>query len=103
MALRESCNFVKKLSDRRKASAIIYLTVNRLTKVMGESKRRKTALGDKYGQEPTILPWLPVSKRQADEFMKWTTRGTWIGIGVLIVTWVTVVFIGPGLGWWHMN
>ncbi len=96
--LSKSCNFVKKLSDRRNVSAIIYLTVNRLTKVMGESKRRKTALGDKYGQEPTILPWLPITKRQADEFMKWTTRGTWIGIGLLIVTWITVIFIGPKLG-----
>ena len=98
VALSESCNFVKKLSDLRNASAIIYLTINRLTKVMGESKRRKTALGDKYGQEQTILPWLPITKRQADEFMKWTTRGTWIGIGLLIVTWITVIFIGPKLG-----
>ncbi|MFM6376482.1 MAG: DUF2839 domain-containing protein, partial [Microcystis panniformis] len=26
---------------------------------MGESKRRQSALGDKYGQEENILPWLP--------------------------------------------
>jgi hypothetical protein len=29
---------------------------------MGEAKRRKTALGDQYGQEERILPWVPISK-----------------------------------------
>ncbi|MBO1349209.1 MAG: DUF2839 domain-containing protein [Hormoscilla sp. GUM202] len=70
---------------------------------MGEAKRRKAALGDKYGQEPTILPWLPITKSQADKFMKWTTTGAWIGIGITIAVWVTVRFIGPGLGWWEVN
>lgn len=67
---------------------------------MGEAKRRKEALGDKYGQDKYILPWLPVTKTQADRFMKWTTRGAWIGIGTLFVIWITVIFIGPSLGWW---
>ncbi len=70
---------------------------------MGEAKRRKAALLDKYGQEPTILPWLPITKSQADKFMKWTTTGAWIGIGIMIAVWVTVRFIGPGLGWWEVN
>ncbi|MBC6421960.1 MAG: DUF2839 domain-containing protein [Hormoscilla sp. SP5CHS1] len=70
---------------------------------MGEAKRRKAALGDKYGQEPTILPWLPITKSQADKFMKWTTTGAWIGIGIMIVVWLTVRFIGPGLGWWEVD
>lgn len=70
---------------------------------MGESKRRKTALGEQYGQEPTILPWLPITKSQSEQFMKWTTRGAWIGIGVLLAIWVTVLFVGPWLGWWQTN
>ncbi|TAF12474.1 MAG: DUF2839 family protein, partial [Nostocales cyanobacterium] len=26
---------------------------------MGEAKRRKEKLGDKYGEETRILPWVP--------------------------------------------
>lgn len=70
---------------------------------MGEAKRRKEALGEKYGTEANILPWLPIKKSQAEQFMKWTTQGSWIGIGLLIVVWVTVRFIGPALGWWELN
>jgi hypothetical protein len=69
---------------------------------MGEAKRRKTALGEKYGQEQTILPWLPITKTQAEQFIKWTTRGAWIGIGMMIAIWITVRFIGPALGWWEI-
>lgn len=70
---------------------------------MGEAKRRKEALGDKYGQESTIYPWLPITKSQAEKFMKWTTTGTWVGIGLMVALWVTVRFIGPGLGWWQVD
>ncbi len=70
---------------------------------MGEAKRRQTALGEKYGQETTILPWLPITKTQAEQFVKWSTKGAWIGIGFLVVAWLTVRVIGPGLGWWHVN
>lgn len=70
---------------------------------MGEAKRRKAALGEQYGQEARILPWLPITKSQSQQFMKWTTRGTWIGIGVMIAAWVTIRFIGPGFGWWEVN
>ncbi|WP_017304042.1 DUF2839 domain-containing protein [Spirulina subsalsa] len=70
---------------------------------MGEAKRRKEALGDKYGQEDTILPWLPITKTQADQFMKITTKGAWIGIGLLVAVWLTVRVIGPGFGWWELN
>ncbi len=70
---------------------------------MGESKRRKDALGDKYGQESYIFPWLPLTKSQSKDFMKWTTRGTWVGIGVLAAIWLTVLFIGPAFGWWHLS
>lgn len=68
---------------------------------MGDAKRRKDALGDQYGKEPNILPWLPIKKSQAQNFVKLSSRGAWIGIGLLIFVWVTVRFIGPTLGWWQ--
>ncbi|MEO0835709.1 MAG: DUF2839 domain-containing protein, partial [Cyanobacteria bacterium J06642_3] len=50
---------------------------------MGESKRRKAALGQQYGKESErILPWIPITKNQADQFLKITSKGAWIGIGV---------------------
>lgn len=70
---------------------------------MGEAKRRKEALGEQYGQEQPILPWLPITKSQSEQFMKWTTRGSWIGIGLLVAWWVTVRFIGPTFGWWQLD
>jgi hypothetical protein len=70
---------------------------------MGEAKRRKEALGDKYGQDPYILPWLPITKAQSEQFVKWTTKGAWIGIGLLVVFWIAIRFIGPSLGWWQVN
>ncbi len=70
---------------------------------MGEAKRRKSTLGDKYGQEPRILPWLPITKSQSEQFVKWTVQGSWLGIGLLIVAWLTVRFIGPAIGWWEVN
>lgn len=70
---------------------------------MGDSKRRKAALGDKYGQEETIVPWLPISKTQADQFYKITTKGAWIGIGVIAAVWVTIRFVGPAFGWWDIQ
>ncbi|EDX73948.1 hypothetical protein MC7420_5828 [Coleofasciculus chthonoplastes PCC 7420] len=70
---------------------------------MGEAKRRKTALGDKYGQEARLFPWLPISKSQGEQFVKLTTKGAWIGIGLLVVWWLTVRFVGPTFGWWQIN
>lgn len=69
---------------------------------MGDSKRRKEALGEKYGKEKTIFSWLPVTKGQAEQLVKWTNQAAWIGIGLLVVAWVTIRFIGPGLGWWQL-
>lgn len=70
---------------------------------MGESKRRKEALGEKYGHEEWVASWLPLTKSQASQFMKWSTRGTWVGIALLAVYWVTIRFIGPAFGWWQIN
>lgn len=69
---------------------------------MGEAKRRQQQLGSDYGKEATILPWLPITKRQGEQFVAWTTRGAWIGIFAMIGLWVTVRFIGPGFGWWDI-
>ncbi|MFN4279238.1 DUF2839 domain-containing protein [Thermosynechococcus sp.] len=65
---------------------------------MGEAKRRKEALGEAYGQEKGS--WL--KKEQLLWIQKWVTRGTWVGIGLLVVIWVIVRFIGPSLGWWQL-
>jgi len=62
----------------------------------------KETLGDNYGKEDRILPWVPITKSQSEQFMKWTTRGTWICIGVLVTAWVTIRFIGPAFGWWQV-
>ena len=70
---------------------------------MGESKRRKAALGDKYGRDSErILPWLPITKAQSEKFLKITTRGAWVGIGIMIAIWLTVRFIGPAFGFWEV-
>lgn len=70
---------------------------------MGDAKRRKEALGEKYGQESNIVPWLPIKKSQAQQFTKLTSQGAWVGIGLLIAYWMIVRFIGPALGWWQTN
>lgn len=70
---------------------------------MGESKRRKQALGEQYGKEQPILPWLPLTKTQAKQFYQITTKGAWIGIGLLAFFWITIRIIGPAFGWWEVN
>jgi hypothetical protein len=70
---------------------------------MGDSKRRKEVLGEKYGQEKNILPWLPITQTQADQFVKWSTRGAWAGIVLLVIWWLTVRVIGPAFGWWQLG
>lgn len=51
---------------------------------------------------PRIVNWLPLTRGQADRFVQITSRGAWIGIGSLVVFWVTVRFIGPAAGWWTL-
>jgi hypothetical protein len=70
---------------------------------MGESKRRKESIGDEYGKEERILSWLPITKTQSEDFVKWTSRGSWIGIGLLVAWWIVVRFVGPAAGWWVVN
>ncbi len=65
---------------------------------MGEAKRRKETLGENYGQQKR--GWF--QKEQLMLVQTWLTRGTWVGIGLLVVWWLTVRFIGPSLGWWQL-
>jgi hypothetical protein len=49
-----------------------------------------------------LVSWLPFTRNQADQFVALSTRGAWIGIGALVLFWVTVRFIGPAAGWWTL-
>jgi hypothetical protein len=84
---------------------------------MGEARRRaaqglpprqkKTAAASGSGKpavdtSPRIVPWLPLSRQQADRFVSLTSRGAWIGIAALVLFWVTVRFVGPAAGWWTL-
>jgi len=81
---------------------------------MGEAKRRaaqglpprqpKAAPGSSKDLDtsPRLVPWLPLSRNQADRFVSLTTRGAWIGIAALVLFWVTVRFLGPAAGWWTL-
>lgn len=70
---------------------------------MGEAKRRKETMGERYGQEEKISPWLPITKNQSQQFIEITTKVSWIGIGLLVAVWITIRFIGPGFGWWQID
>lgn len=83
---------------------------------MGEAKRRaeqglpprpktsKSAAAPSRPKDtsPRIAPWLPLTRNQGERFVQITTRGAWIGIGALVIFWVTVRFIGPAAGWWTL-
>ena len=51
---------------------------------------------------PRIVPWIPLTQNQTRQFMALTTRRAWIGIGSLVLFWITVRFIGPAAGWWSL-
>jgi len=75
---------------------------------MGEAKRRKELgfppkekkLLLNRDNSPRLVEWLPITKDQKDRFIKLSIRGGWVGIGLLILLWVVVRFVGPTLGWW---
>jgi fatty acid desaturase len=79
---------------------------------MGEAKRRaiqglpprapKPAGGRATDTTPRLVSWLPFTRGQADDFVRVSTRGAWIGIAALVLFWVTVRFIGPAAGWWTL-
>ncbi len=79
---------------------------------MGEAKRRveqglparpKPVKAAPKDTSPRIAPWLPLSPRQGEQIVQLTTRGAWIGIGALVIFWITVRFIGPAAGWWTLS
>ncbi|MEM7556326.1 MAG: DUF2839 domain-containing protein [Cyanobacteria bacterium P01_A01_bin.84] len=69
---------------------------------MGEAKRRKEVLGEEYGKETKILPWIPITKSQAQTSVKLANRLAGIGIGLMVVSWIIIRFIGPSFGWWQI-
>ena len=69
---------------------------------MGESKRRQASLGEDYGKPEPAIRGLPFSKASAEKFVSWSTKGAWAGIVLMIAAWLTIRFIGPGLGWWTL-
>jgi hypothetical protein len=64
------------------------------------AKRSQADRAEQARLEEKILPWTSITRKQADQFVAVTTTGAWVSIGILILFWVTVRFIGPSLGWW---
>ena len=78
---------------------------------MGEARRRaaqglpprETKPARKSADtSPRVVPWLPLTQNQTRSFGAVTTRGAWIGIGAMVLFWITVRFIGPAAGWWSL-
>ncbi|WP_320666856.1 DUF2839 domain-containing protein [Prochlorococcus sp. MIT 1307] len=73
---------------------------------MGEARRRvEQGLPPrqskiKRGDTSRLFPWPSNDKSPREQFYSITQRGAWIGIGLLLVVWVVVRFVGPALGWW---
>ncbi len=77
---------------------------------MGEAKRRRDlglppreSGGKPKDTSPRLVSWLPLTRQQAQGFMTWTGRGAWAGIGLLVVFWLVIRFLGPALGWWTLE
>ena len=78
---------------------------------MGEARRRasqglpprdRPARPVEPDTSPRLVPWLPLTRNQGDRFVSLTTRGAWVGIGALVLFWLTVRFLGPAMGWWSL-
>jgi Protein of unknown function (DUF2839) len=67
---------------------------------MGDAKRRKENNSKPEGTR--IVPWLPLTTTQSAEFVRVSTKGAWIGIGLLVFGWFMVRWIGPSFGWWQI-
>lgn len=88
------------LQDDKKLQGCLNLRRARLAN-MGDSKRRKEQLGEKYGTtgKDYILPNVPITKAQAQAAYDFTSKGAWIGIGLLAAIWI-IARIGVSMGWW---
>ena len=77
---------------------------------MGEAKRRKKLglpskqinIKNKVDQSPQLFDWLPITVNQKDSLIKLSIKASWIGIGILVILWIVVRFIGPAAGWWKL-
>ena len=73
---------------------------------MGEARRRASQgllpreAKTKKDESSRIVSWLPITQNQRERFFEVTKLGAWIGIGILVVCWIVVRFIGPAAGWW---
>tara|TARA_Y100001968_G_scaffold21904_1_gene17315 strand:+ start:5242 stop:5484 length:243 start_codon:yes stop_codon:yes gene_type:complete len=75
---------------------------------MGEARRRKDKglsqikRHQNKQKDPSsrIFDWLPITEEQEKSFIQTTIKGSWIGIGLLVLLWVVVRLLGPALGWW---
>ena len=67
---------------------------------MGDAKRRKNSNHNPEGTR--IVPWLPLTTTQSADFVRVSTKGAWIGIGLLVFGWFMVRWIGPSFGWWQI-
>ena len=55
---------------------------------MGESKRRKEVMGEKYGSTEPVASWIPfLTKNKAAKFVEVSTQFAWYGIGEMVVIW----------------
>ena len=79
---------------------------------MGEARRRaqqglpprqKAKASAAKDTSPRLVEWFPLTRDQADRFVKLSTRGAWVGIGALVLFWVSVRFIGLAAGWWQLS
>jgi hypothetical protein len=67
---------------------------------MGDAKRRKENNQTPEGKR--IVSWLPITTTQSEDFVRVSTMGAWIGIGLLVFGWLMVRLIGPSFGWWQI-
>ena len=74
---------------------------------MGEARRRadqglppRNKPKAKTDNSPRVVSWLPITEKQRMQFYSVTRTGSWIGMGLLVVVWIVVRFIGPAAGWW---
>jgi Protein of unknown function (DUF2839) len=66
---------------------------------MGDAKRRKET---PTPEAKRIVAWLPLTTTQSADFVRVSTQGAWIGIGLLAFGWLMVRLIGPSFGWWKI-
>jgi hypothetical protein len=67
---------------------------------MGDAKRRKQG-NQLPADSKRIVPWLPLTTAQSEAFVQTSTKGAWIGIGLLVFAWLMVRVIGPAVGLWQ--